>query len=136
MNRCAVALLWKRKRILLGKRSAQRRMYPKHWDLIGGHCEPNETMDQTLVRELAEEIGITDTIFDRIDMLDEPRSDEYGIYEYHVYLVSKWRGVPHNLQLEEHSEIRWFLVKDAVRLELAHPGYPNLFKRIECLLLP
>src|ERR671922_1793664 len=47
--------------ILLGKRSASRADYPGVWDVPGGHCEPGETPEQTLVRELQEELGVTPT---------------------------------------------------------------------------
>lgn len=45
-------------RILLGKRSADRTLYPGIWDIVGGHQIEGETPEQTLVRELAEELGI------------------------------------------------------------------------------
>lgn len=32
--------------------------YPAHWDLPGGRMDPGETFEQTLMRELQEEIGI------------------------------------------------------------------------------
>ena len=34
--------------ILLGKRSDYREFYPGLWDVIGGHCEANETPAETL----------------------------------------------------------------------------------------
>jgi 8-oxo-dGTP diphosphatase len=71
-------------------------MYPNHWDLIGGHCEQGETPEQTLLRELAEEIDVTATLYRQIECLNEPHAAEYGIYEYRVYLVSEWIGAPRN----------------------------------------
>lgn len=44
--------------ILLTKRSATRRWFPGVWGLPGGHHESGETLDQTLKRELSEELGI------------------------------------------------------------------------------
>jgi len=46
-------------RIFLAKRAACHHSYPGVWDLPGGHCEPGESQEQTLTRELQEELGIT-----------------------------------------------------------------------------
>ncbi|MBI2231640.1 MAG: NUDIX domain-containing protein [Deltaproteobacteria bacterium] len=32
--------------------------FPNHWDFFGGHLESGETPDQTLVREVKEELGL------------------------------------------------------------------------------
>ncbi|MFG3120253.1 NUDIX hydrolase [Streptomyces sp. NPDC048197] len=39
------------------KRSADRRLFPGAWDIVGGHVEPGETLLQALAREVAEETG-------------------------------------------------------------------------------
>jgi len=83
------------------------------------------------LRELQEELGITPTEFQKIDILDEPNADIYGAYQYHIYLVTDWNGMPHNQQPQEHSEIQWFSIEEALQLELAHSHYPILFKKIE-----
>src|SRR5579859_7125320 len=46
-------------KILLGRRSPTRMAYPNVWDVFGGHMEPGERHSHTLVRELQEELGIT-----------------------------------------------------------------------------
>ena len=53
------ALIVQSGRILLGLRSPDRSLYPNVWDLFGGHLEPGEAHQQTLLRELKEELGIT-----------------------------------------------------------------------------
>lgn len=39
------------------RRSADRRLFPGCWDLVGGHVEPGEDLLATLGREVAEETG-------------------------------------------------------------------------------
>ena len=53
-----VGLIVRSGRILLGRRSAEREFYPDVWDMFGGHMEPGEGHEQTLVRELEEELGM------------------------------------------------------------------------------
>lgn len=46
-----------RGRAFAQKRSANRRLFPECWDLIGGHVEDGETLMQALQREIREETG-------------------------------------------------------------------------------
>ena len=120
------ALIVRSGRVLLGRRSAARRFYPDVWDLFGGHVEPGEAHEQTLVRELGEEVGITPTqwTFLETQTLPLPHDD---LLIAHLYLVTAWTGTPANRQPEEHSEIRWFSLAEAIQLKLADPSYPELF---------
>jgi mutator protein MutT len=117
------ALIVRSGRILLGKRSPQRAFYPNVWDLFGGHVEPGERHEQTLVRELGEELGVTPAQWTFLETLTLPE------LTVHLYLVTSWTGEPANLQPEEHSTIDWFSLAEAIQLDLADPIYPELFAR-------
>ncbi len=128
---CAVALFLRNKEVLLGKRTPLRTMRANVWDLIGGHCEGNETAEQTLLREVKEELGVTPTEFTRVATLKESASETYEEYTYLIYLVTQWIGFPRNVQPQEHTEIRWFSINEALQLDLALPDYPDLFRTME-----
>ena len=134
MKICAAGVLLKDNKILLGKRASSREFYPNVWDAFGGHCKEGENIEQCLIRELKEELGITPIDFIPLGILQEQESQTYGKYEYHIYLIIKWAGKPANLSLKEHSEIGWFKIKEAIKLKLAHPEYPNLLNNIEDLM--
>lgn len=119
------ALIIQSGRILLGQRPSIRAFYPGVWDVFGGHIEPGEGHEQTLVRELQEELGITPTGWKYLETLLEP-AEELTV---HLYLVTAWTGTPGNLQPEEHEAIRWFTLAAAQQLYLADPMYPTLFER-------
>ena len=119
------ALIVRSGRILLGQRSSTREYYPNVWDMFGGHMEPGEEQEQTLLRELEEELGITPTKWVFIETIHES-SDQLT---FHLYLVTAWRGIPANRQPEEHSAIGWFTLAEASDLQLADPIYPTLFAR-------
>ena len=58
-------------RILLGHRSERRAFYPNVWDVFGGHMEPGEQPEETLVREIQEELGITPTLWTDLETIRE-----------------------------------------------------------------
>ena len=117
-------------RILLGHRSATRPFFPNVWDLPGGHCEPGESREQTLVRELQEELGITPAAWRPLGDLHEtvPGSDASVVL--HLYEVTAWTGEPVIRAPEEHDELAWFRIDDACTLALAHPSYARWFRRL------
>jgi len=124
-------ILWENERLLLGKRASDRPFYPGVWDIIGGHCKEDESLEQTLIRELKEEIGVTPVTFKHIQKTHLILPESTTIYEQHVYLVNKWTGSPYNRSETEHSEIAWFSIDDACRLNLADPSYANVFQGLE-----
>ena len=124
---CALGILFRNGKILLGKRAKHRTSYPNVWDMIGGHCENIETPEQTLVRELQEEIGVIPIQFEHISTLFDSNND----HTYHVFVVTNWKGEPESLQPEEHSTIGWFSINEALKLELALPVYRELFTSLE-----
>ena len=134
MRECAAAFVVKNKKVLLGKRSAERKFYPDVWDVFGGHLNPGETTEEALRRELKEELGIVPTQWEFLLTVQEPSEEKHGQIKYHIYLVTAFDGEPQNLQPEEHSVIRWFGFDEAVSLPFAYPLYADLISKIfnEC----
>jgi 8-oxo-dGTP diphosphatase len=126
---CVGALLHRDGHLLLGRRAATCAHYPDVWDLPGGHHEPGETYDETLARELREEIGVTPLAWAPLAVLHGPGAASDETLVLRVYAVASWRGTPRNLRPEEHSEVAWIAVDEACRLALAHPDYPALFRQ-------
>jgi 8-oxo-dGTP diphosphatase len=126
---CVGALLHCDGHILLGRRAATCVHYPGVWDLPGGHHEPGETCDETLTRELREEIGVTPLAWTLLAVLHGPGTAHDEALVLRVYVVTSWQGTPRNFLPEEHSEVAWVTVDDAYRLALAHPDYPAHFRQ-------
>jgi len=129
------ALVIRADRILLGLRSPERAFYPNVWDVFGGHIEPGEQPDETLIRELQEELDITPTQWTALETISEsiPGRDPNPRDELilHLYCVTAWEGRPVNRQLEEHVTIQWFSYPEAIQLNLADSHYPQFFA--QCL---
>ena len=58
--RCVGALIRNEQgRVFVQRRSTTRRVLPGIWDIVGGHVESGETLQQALAREVKEETGWT-----------------------------------------------------------------------------
>ena len=123
------ALLLKGGRVLLAKRSPQRKSYPNVWSFPGGHVEEGETLEQTLIREIQEEIGVTPTAFRPLGQISDSRVAARAIY--HMYAVTSWQPKEPGIRDQEHTELRWFSLSEAALIpDLALEEYRALFKRV------
>jgi 8-oxo-dGTP pyrophosphatase MutT (NUDIX family) len=87
---------------------------------VGGKPEPGETIEQTLIRESQEEIGVSPTEFKKVAELtfDEYFKGEPAIMHVHVYTSSDWTGTPTE---SEEMAPRWF-VKDKLPYDTMWPS--------------
>ena len=86
------------------------------WKTVGGRTEPGETAEQTMFREVGEEIGVRPTAYWR---LPDRTVDSHG-YPSHiaVFAVTAWEGEPANIAAYEHSDLRWFNASEIESLAL------------------
>jgi mutator protein MutT len=113
-------------KVLLAHRSENRGSYPDTWSFPGGHVEEGETFEEALVRELAEEIGVSATSWRSLDHFRYVN----GGATFHFFAVDEWDGEPINLG-QEHSEIRWVELVGAHKMpKLTFPVYANMFSEL------
>ena len=97
--------------------------FPNHWDLIGGHVEEGETPEQTLVREVKEELDI--------DLKDYSFYKKYecltgDAYENIKYIYS---GII-NLPIEEVTLLEGVRPQYFSRAEIPYVKFANILKSI------
>ena len=125
---CAGALILSQGKVLLGLRAPDSQTYPNVWDVFGGHVEGKETLEETLIRELREELDITPTAFEFLATYPEPDPRTNGSHLYHFFKVTMWTGPGPRLCGAEHTEIRWHTLDEALALNLAAREYMALFR--------
>ena len=122
-----VGVLTRQGEVLMVHRRPDLEWYPGVWDFPGGHLEDGETAEECLLRELEEELGIRarnplPTIAHWV--LDEELEDIRFLH------VTSWSGEPRNLALDEHDDLRWVSLEDALALDLADKAYPDLLRSL------
>ncbi len=74
------------------------------WEFPGGKVEPGERPEETLIRELAEELGITvqEACLAPLTFASHPY--EHGHLLMPLYICRRWDGVPQSL---EGQALKW-----------------------------
>lgn len=77
-----VILFNDRGEVLLQKRSKHKETHPGYYDIsVAGHCGKGETYEETALREMKEEIGVTaDISFVQKLLIHFPEETEYDTY--------------------------------------------------------
>ena len=97
----AAGIIWRDNAILIAKRPKTE---PRSgfWEFPGGKQEKGEAIDETLTRELFEELGIQSTCIVPFTTLEHAYSDLYVCL--HLMHVIKFLGTPQPLLRQE---LRW-----------------------------
>jgi 8-oxo-dGTP diphosphatase len=101
-------------RIFVQRRSADRTLFPDCWDIVGGHAEPGETIDEALRREVAEETGWS--VSHVLGVVGEYRyTGDDGVDRVETDFLVRVDGDLRRPRLEtdRHTEFRW-LAEDEI----------------------
>ena len=82
------------------------------WNGVGGKLDASETIEQALVRECQEEIGVTPLSYEKVVehdfILDSEGEAAWHMY-VHTYLCTDWEGEP--VETEEMAP-KWFKIPE------------------------
>ena len=106
-------ILWRDGHVLLALRRPGKHMGGK-WEFPGGKIEPGETPEESLARELEEELDVQARVGDFLCCVHY-EGDGVSL-ELMVYRVDHFEGTP---ALKEHQEIRWVSPRELRSYELA-----------------
>lgn len=100
-----VLFLLKEDQILLAMK--KRGFGEGKWNGVGGKVDAGETVEQALVRECQEEIGVTPIDYRKVGNIsfDEVHNDERKLMQVSLFIAEDWTG-----EIKESEEMRpkWF----------------------------
>lgn len=96
------------KKILMQKRSPDKRIYPNCWGICAGHMIGDETPEESIHNELYEELGIDSKKLD-IKLLKKIKFNDKNNYMFeHYYYTLTYVPIENiTIQEEELSEVRY-----------------------------
>ena len=114
----AAAITDARGRILLARRTDGRDLAGL-WEFPGGKCEPGESPEQALVRELQEELGITVQV--GAALINVPQRYPDKRLRLDVRRVTTWQGTPRGV---EGQALAWVAPEKLVRYRMPPADQP------------
>ena len=100
--------------ILLQKRASTKKQEPNKWSICAGHIDAGETVENAILREMEEELGIKVSI-DELEFLkvykkqNDISSNNIKNYnfQYMYFFKTNWKIEDYKIRLEELSEIKY-----------------------------
>lgn len=118
-------------RFFFQRRSAQRKLFPNTWDIVGGHLEPGESLDEALRREVYEETGWTVALV--LGLVGEYgyRGDD-GLDRLETDFLVRVDGdlARPRLEVGKHTEFRWLAEDELDILDEHRHVNDGLIRRI------
>ncbi len=112
--------------VLLGKRSMNEDVFPGLWGIPGGKIEVTEsgtnTVEETLIREAQEEMGIIIKPEDYVESSCRVKDTEAKLYL--IYTATHQSGEPQ--ALEDTDSVEWFAVDSLDKESLTPHTFDNI----------
>jgi 8-oxo-dGTP diphosphatase len=123
----AAAVILQDDKILCVQRKESKFKYiSKKWEFPGGKIEPNETSEETIKREIQEELNISISVRNHLLQVKHTYPDFRLIME--TFLCKIENG---EIQLNEHIDAKWLTLNELLDLDWAAADIPIVQKLIE-----
>ncbi|MFK2825308.1 8-oxo-dGTP diphosphatase MutT [Bacillus sp. B190/17] len=121
----AAVCIDEQKNVLCALRSPDMSL-PNLWEFAGGKVEAGETPQESLVREIQEELGCTIEVHELIeDIVHEYPTIIVNLLTYRTTIIE---GTP---KAKEHAEIKWVPLQELRSLAWAPADIPTIEKLLD-----
>ena len=121
------ALIWKDNKFLACQRPAHKAR-GLLWEFVGGKVEPGETLEEALIRECYEELGVKVSVGEVFMTLVH----EYPDITVHLTLFNA-TICEGNIQMLEHNDIRW-ITTDEIDQYTFCPADDEILEKLKNLI--
>jgi ADP-ribose pyrophosphatase len=108
---CGALIINNKDEVLLLKRTSKTRNSAGFWAKPGGTVEFGEKVEDAVVREIKEELGVDIKIIKFLGFTDGYKKIEGQHWIAFNYLAQIIKGEVKNLEPEKHEEVKWFSVR-------------------------
>ena len=117
-NEVAAFVINDKRQVLLQKRSATKRFDPNKWGLCAGHVDAYESLDDAMIREIKEEIGLDVSKEDLHPYKERTISirETNSHIMYYYYVITNKKEDEFTIQKEELSEVKWFDIDKVIEM--------------------
>lgn len=115
-------------KFFLAKRGEEARNESGKWEFPGGSIEFGDTLKDSIIREMQEELGIEIAPSDQLSAIDHIIPDENQHWVAHAFMAKIVKGEPKILEPEKCEEIGWFSITEMKNMDitLALKAFPIL----------
>jgi mutator protein MutT len=106
-------------KMLLAKRGKKARNERGKWEFPGGAVEFGDTMRDTIIREMKEELGIEIEPIHHLSPIDHIIPDEKQHWVTSMFISKIVKGEPQIMEPDKCSEIGWFTLEEIKKLPLS-----------------
>lgn len=112
MKKSIAGIIYENGKFLIGQRLNTGEMAGR-WEFPGGKVDPGETIEQTIIREFREEMGVSVVPGALItSVLFENKNGPFTLYAYSVLFPRD-----HDVTLTEHTKLKWATMKEIATLD-------------------
>jgi len=111
----AVGFIVREGKIFVAKRAKTKKNFPGRYELVGGHIDRGESPEQTIIREIKEEIGIEVEVGQIVGAFTFEVGGEFEIEV--AYLCYPLTDAEPVLDPNDHSEAMWIGESEVYKME-------------------
>jgi len=105
-NIVVVGFIVRGDKIFIARRAATKTTFPDQYELIGGHLDPGETLEEALKREIKEEVGLDIRVGELIDAFTYESEGALKVELCYICYQEDDKAEP-LLNPEDHSTCLW-----------------------------
>ncbi len=119
---CAVAVIEKDGKILMGNKARDIGPYPNTWRLPGGGVEEGESLEDAVKREIKEETNLDTENVERIGVYEDEEPNKNGEMTHYIFNIFKAKTSGEHAVSKEFPSLQWVDKKHLANTPLARPS--------------